>query len=720
MRTGLLFILFIILSLIAPLTIPSVEAATVDINVVKEKLRNAEQYIKKLTTDMGDYAIVSEYPGLPVVAYARWKVWNLDLQFIPGFGRNYVIDPDIDRFVSASVDLIFQNETYDVWDYGYFANITVNYRFWFTDNYYPDLYGIIMVIRVSEIRYASVYGGYSKIVATVTYLHEGITDFENITVYIVGELAFKDPKVGDTWNITYYGEPDKVFPSMRFTIRHVGALAPLVMELVNKDNIPLYSKVWNFDNKVMSVVGESMMTDPYAEIFLKTKLGVHEKLHDDFWDAIIIENTSDGCITKQDILFDYVDKTLGWINTSYPHYPYESKVATTSKILYEFYLNGTELHVDITLLGIDFEVYVNTVHGGAAFLSVLYTADPFKDGDYDPLYYELTALHNLAIGNYTGAYYDYINHIITHWDGNGIYWQHQRGYSTVRLALAIIIGLRLYSLGYNVNISTIEDMVNILLQLQWNGTGYYAPDGENPILLVKPDHKGGFMVSYGEIGSYGFTPFRPSLVEDLIAWASMEAEYVGPIPTNAESTLLSMAALILYLQVHGCGIPRMQDYWGTGIHYEGVNIKTGELFHADVKAVAEMSSDLSVSEARFYAALPGTTPRTYYINVHIDYKYSYAIVSPPWVYGKVGLIVMVKAIRGDKTWSTTRYILYFDEPGSGSGEGETTVTLTLNLVDPGVYTIVVHFEAFAENWYGLATMDLYDSGYVTYTVTVTY
>jgi len=59
-------------------------------------------------------------------------------------------------------------------------------------------------------------------------------------------------------------------------------------------------------------------------------------------------------------------------------------------------------------------------------------------------------------------------------------------------------------------------------------------------------------------------------------------------------------------------------------------------------------------------------------------------------------------------------------PGSGNGHGKTNVTLTLNLVDPGVYTIIVHFEAFAENWDGVALIDLYDNGYITYTVTVTY
>lgn len=91
-------------------------------------------------------------------------------------------------------------------------------------------------------------------------------------------------------------------------------------------------------------------------------------------------------------------------------------------------------------------------------------------------------------------------------------------------------------------------MARTLLQLQWDTYGYYSPDGGKTFrALVKPDHRGGFLVSYGRVNPYGFVPFRPQLVDMVFDVYGMGDEYVGAIPTNTETTLVCINALLSYL-----------------------------------------------------------------------------------------------------------------------------------------------------------------------------
>jgi len=91
-----------------------------------------------------------------------------------------------------------------------------------------------------------------------------------------------------------------------------------------------------------------------------------------------------------------------------------------------------------------------------------------------------------------------------------------------------------------------DQMYRVLDQLQWAGIGYYSPDGTTVYRIYKPDHRGGFIVSYAPIGSYGFVPLRPSLVEFLVRGYRSPPEYGGVLPTNSETTITSMIALRLY------------------------------------------------------------------------------------------------------------------------------------------------------------------------------
>jgi len=89
-------------------------------------------------------------------------------------------------------------------------------------------------------------------------------------------------------------------------------------------------------------------------------------------------------------------------------------------------------------------------------------------------------------------------------------------------------------------------MDNVLLKLQWPGEGHYSPGGSTVYHVCKYDHKGGFLVSYDPIGSYGYVPFRPSLIEDILNVVAMKPEYGEIIPTNTEATILSVIVLKAY------------------------------------------------------------------------------------------------------------------------------------------------------------------------------
>ena len=134
------------------------------------------------------------------------------------------------------------------------------------------------------------------------------------------------------------------------------------------------------------------------------------------------------------------------------------------------------------------------------------------------------------------------------WDGVGVKACYSKAYSTVRLALAVMLGTLLAKNGY-IGWDTVDDMVRVLLKTQWLGSGYYRPEGGDWVRIYKNDHKGGFLVAYDVApdGSLGSVPFRPGWVEILTEANDMDPEYLGPVPTNAETTLAALVALKLYM-----------------------------------------------------------------------------------------------------------------------------------------------------------------------------
>ncbi len=198
-----------------------------------------------------------------------------------------------------------------------------------------------------------------------------------------------------------------------------------------------------------------------------------------------------------------------FIEKPYPAYPYKSKIVGVAELS----------HID----------------GGKLFITAISS---------DPLWLAWLGLYYAYKGYWDYAVIEW-NKIVDKWDGIGIKTSFQTGYSTIRLALALALGSILAGNG-KIPWTIPDKMAEVLLALQWNGTGHYTNDGKTVYTIVKPDHTGGFLVSYGPIGSFGFVPFRPKLIDDFLKGTSSPPEYLGPIPTNAETTIVSTAALLQY------------------------------------------------------------------------------------------------------------------------------------------------------------------------------
>jgi len=376
----------------------------------------------------------------------------------------------------------------------------------------------------------------SKAMITVSDLYSGI-GLENAILYVNGMNVGTLGGAGKVFEVSL---PSTPMPSMRTSIRHVDSLYPILLDMFNV-NLTLAQKVANLVNYTMNYVWNNNV--PPTRVYIGSNAyAIYDVYLPAFWGHVYITNIQ---MPNKDHFWDakWYGSYLGYnrivqvlspyINTPYPAYPYKSKI------------------VDATIPGV--------IDGGDAFLTALTTLN-------DPLYYIWRGLYYISQGRYDLALNDW-NTVVSKWDGIGVKGgTGTSAYSTVRLAGAIILGSILAGLGY-IDWSTVDNMVNVLLQLQWNGIGYYSPDGSSVYKIVRTDHSGGFIVSYGafspsSLGSSTgsdsgtgssspsgpiFVPFRPSLIENILDNAmGSPPEYSGPLPTNAETTLMSILALSQY------------------------------------------------------------------------------------------------------------------------------------------------------------------------------
>jgi hypothetical protein len=478
-------------------------AEPVPVDDIKNAARGAYDYLLALKRSEGLYAVIAEYPSVPITVHASNGWW-----WIPGLRYYIAKDPSGETYLHVVIrDSSIETGTYGT-SYIWYMDLRI-----FT---YDAASGISYDITDATLKVTE-YRGYPYSYVTITVVDSAIDDL-NAEIYLAGNYVGQLKK-GNSFTVQVTDSP---MPSMRTSVRHVDNIG--LLALMNIGNYQEQDDLWNFVTEVLyHIFGDSRPPyDIYNTIFQGFEYTgrIEEPNEWHFYDAQWFDY---GLGYYR--IWQFMDNK-SWIWRPYPIYPYKSKIVAFAE----------ESHIN----------------GGKAFLGM-------SDVLSDPLYHAWWGLYYAYTGDYSSAVQEW-NEIVSHWDGTGIYVRGQNGYSTVRLAVAVILGSILADKGY-ISWDTVHEMANVLVQLQWQGSGHYSEDGSNVIYIYKPDHRGGFMVSYGKIGSYGFVPFRSPTWESIVDWflqsAEMEKEYGGVVPTNAETTVLALVALAQYAY-HYYGIPPSQ------------------------------------------------------------------------------------------------------------------------------------------------------------------
>jgi hypothetical protein len=442
----------------------------------------ALDYLNRLKRKFGIRAVVSEYPALPIT----FNCPNYGL-IIPGYtGYSIELYPLIrSHATDGSLNAEIDKTTY-------IYNIVIQ-KYDTTVLDYVDK----VIIEVRETRGALDY--------MVLNPKSVDPEFSGCSIYFLGQNL---GPINQPYSISL--APGAVFPSMRTSVRHVDMLSGLLRLLGYTDYQDTY--IWAKELIAASTYGTySGIMDIYAP--MGKDLGSPGEIvipvgEDHFWDAKYWNNK----LGYQTLLEMFDAYNL--IRVPYSCYPYKSTLVGATQAG----LNGPRTFLD----------------------ALAWCGDPLLDA-WLGLYYA-------AVDNWNNARNNW-NSIASKWDGNGVQSSNSfcrgPGYSAVRLAAALALGVMLARRGY-ISWDIPDQMYRVLDQLQWAGIGYYSPDGTTVYRIYKPDHRGGFIVSYAPIGSYGFVPLRPSLVEFLVRGYRSPPEYGGVLPTNSETTITSMIALRLY------------------------------------------------------------------------------------------------------------------------------------------------------------------------------
>ena len=496
-------------------TVPVVHASAPSKSSVQDAISQAENYLSNLMRTMYEngvlkYKVVSEYPDVPVWAKYDNYVW------VPAVDRYYTINCGgglpVGVTTSVEVSLISQNAYSDrtVWVFQYDF-----YLQWSGSGGGDEVK--LATVKVTETQH---YYGVFDVVAEATsyslaYDPEHCIDINgkdlriNIADVFVGT-------VGELLNTPSYTlSYAKPVPSFRFSMRHVLVLSDLYYQSFHSTD----SKLQNLDTKLFDVIFPSgnLPFDLYGVAlweycpYMTTKDVSEIQFYDAHWFNAYPS-------LGYDRMFQWFENHgyIDGINTrdGYPLYPYKSKVVSAAEI--------------------------TGLNGGTLFLEALSRTD-------DALLYAWQGYYDAVQGDWSSALNKFWK-AYQYWDGNGITTTYSNHYSGVRLAAVALLGTILAKHGY-LSWSYVDPMINKLLEIQWNGEGYYY-DGSQWIYIYKWDHKGGFMVSYDTApdGSYGLTGFRPDYLQVITQGADMPSEYPGVLPTNAETTLVALLALQMYLQ----------------------------------------------------------------------------------------------------------------------------------------------------------------------------
>lgn len=502
----------------------SANASPPYISDIVTAISNGEEYLSKITRTtyypnlQPKDRIIAEYPSVPI-----WGRYG-DVKFVPGLQYKESCSSLYSMHTEVSLEMTgnwFDND-YTIWDY----RITFYYvvSSGLTDTKTP-----VAKLVVSEHQYIDhmVVSVYAEDYSTAQ--GKGCVpglDGRNIQVYLgpyflgtVGELYMNSAA-------KYINTP---LPSMRYSLRHVEAMADAYYKMAGKTDGLLDSSLRSMFNAVFQ--SQQTPYDLYANAILDYITGFTRApfssmaFYDAHWFGTYPANELG--YTR---LWDWATSRGYPFATasglSYPLYPYKSKVVSAAEET-----NGL-------------------TDGGTLFLLALEHPPCPDSTESDPLYYGWQGIYYASTGQWSSALSDW-NKILGAWDGDGLKVCYSEHYSTVRLAVAVILGTLLASHGYT-GWFEVDAMVHTLLKLQWRGDGWYL-DGNNVWRhIYKFDHKGGFIVAYDiapDMESYGSTGFRPGIADALTQGTAMPSEYAGVIPTNAETTLAALIALQLYLNL---------------------------------------------------------------------------------------------------------------------------------------------------------------------------
>lgn len=532
--------MLLIALVIAP-TLPATAAgaATVDSNPVPQFLveraySSSLLYLSSLErsvmTPIGPkYKVISEYPSLPV-----WAIYGYDpdIRWVPGVIIEKNCTYSMPGFLVKLSDIQeTHTSTKSVFKY--------EYKFMLREvapytGQPVDLE--VATIEVTETQYSN--ESYSISIKGVSYqtlhLGDGCPDangqyidvwFGPSYVGSVGEL------ISQPWEASF----NNPWPSFRASLRHVQVLGDLFYQAIGDSQSKLHAFV---DDALAEIFGYSVTPfDLYGNalagysVNMQVKDVVDIQFYDAHWFGDTLGYTKLYNWMKE---HGYVDGSYAGV--SYPLYPYKSKVVSVAELTHS---NGGSEYIEASTTLV--KNYCRS------------TGKPHPDED--PLYNEWKGLYYAVVGQWSQALAQW-NDVVDNWDGYGVKTCFSNGYSSVRLAGAIMLGVKLAKQGM-IPWDTVDAMVHVLLQTQWLGHGWYKPTGGNWVKIYKNDHKWGFLVSYNVApdGSIGFAPFRPTIFDIVLSANDMDPEYAGPILTNAEVTLTATAALKLYLDARYTGNP---------------------------------------------------------------------------------------------------------------------------------------------------------------------
>ena len=469
---------------------------------IKDRVQKAYNYILRLKRSFGGilagYGVVSSYPAVPVSVYDPYYGW-----WVPGLklyqGTGYRLEADVSSLgvVAAS--------TYTEYKFV----IALQYVVVTTSGTYTETKAKIYVTEHRE-------PGNDYVVLTVA---DSVIDGHGAEIYLAGRY------VGTVVNGAYYVvqlADGETLPSMRTAFRHEDVFGSMVFKALGSTAL---SDVDTLSDTIQDDILGFHDFDIYSTML--SGIGdtgyVGEPAPEHFYDGVWWDG-----VLGYDIIWDWF-ASYNLVAGPYPVYPYKSKIAA--------YAEETGLN------------------GGLAYIMG-------SSARSDPLYFGWWGLYYAHIGDWNSAIDLWNQYFVNRWDGAGVSACPNPldpatcisdTYSTVRLAVGLALGSILARHGW-ISWDIVDEMAYVLVyHLQWGDWGYYTPDkGATVKHIYKPDHRGGFMVAYvkDSSGRFVFAEFRSGYLEEIsdtvLSATRMDPEYGGPIPTNAETTIIAMAALMQY------------------------------------------------------------------------------------------------------------------------------------------------------------------------------